>query len=496
MPQTITTPTESSLTSLQRKARTYISWFICAHIPLVIAVSYLVQHTLDLTAVTLSVVFGVIGIALDVTKQRASLTNNVLAIALMVQVMLLVALTKNSYLQIDMHMYFFACVGILTCLVDWVALICATLAVALHHLILNFTIPAYVFPAAESDFLRVMIHAVILIIESSVLIIICAVIQKMFNTAQEATAHAENVLNQLQISSDERSKLESRMTSERAEFIAQLAQEFEQHIRSISHKLTNTSSQVTQAAQVLSQTITSSANISSDTSSTAQHMSSNVNSVASAAEELSYSVKEISMQLQKTNQMVTDSTDKAQNADQLADALLHATTRVNDVMKMISDIAGQINLLALNATIESARAGDAGKGFAVVANEVKHLAGQTDNSISEIKVVIEEMQKASHAITQALSDIRQSVSHISGATTTVAAAVEEQSATTNEIARNMQSAAQGTQTISANLHQVSDISRQANNAATEMLSAAEDLRHQSVSLGDQVDYFLSKLRQM
>jgi methyl-accepting chemotaxis protein len=50
--------------------------------------------------------------------------------------------------------------------------------------------------------------------------------------------------------------------------------------------------------------------------------------------------------------------------------------RINDVVKLIGDIACQTNLLALNATIEAALAGDAGKGFAVVAGEVKNLAIQ------------------------------------------------------------------------------------------------------------------------
>jgi methyl-accepting chemotaxis protein len=58
--------------------------------------------------------------------------------------------------------------------------------------------------------------------------------------------------------------------------------------------------------------------------------------------------------------------------------------RINDVVKLIGDIASQTNLLALNATIEAALAGDAGKGFAVVAGEVKNLATQAAKATEDI----------------------------------------------------------------------------------------------------------------
>ena len=71
-----------------------------------------------------------------------------------------------------------------------------------------------------------------------------------------------------------------------------------------------------------------------------------------------------------------------------------SSSEITKVVKVIDDIAFQINLLALNANVEAARAGKAGKGFAVVAEESAAAAEELSSQAQQLKQVIGQFRLA------------------------------------------------------------------------------------------------------
>lgn len=227
------------------------------------------------------------------------------------------------------------------------------------------------------------------------------------------------------------------------------------------------------------------------TSQEAAHMSTQV---AAAAEELTASVNEIAQQSQKSRSIAVEATQQAEDARHTIQFLAEKANKVGEIIGVITEIAGQINLLALNASIESARAGEAGKGFAVVASEVKNLAKQVGASTEEISRQISDMQASTASSVEAVQKIMAIIGQVNESAASVAAAVEEQSAVTNEIAGSISRAADGVNKISNEMQAVREGADNVSGATDEALASALGLDRQSSELKAKIEEFLQSVR--
>jgi len=169
-------------------------------------------------------------------------------------------------------------------------------------------------------------------------------------------------------------------------------------------------------------------------------------------------VNRLGTRLKESNQIITE--------------LQKETTNINQILSTIQGIAEQTNLLALNAAIEAARAGEQGRGFAVVADEVRTLAGRTQESTEQISnilgllanrtkqasdsmvISVTESENAINLSDQALvsfEQIEEVVKQMRDMTMQTAASAEEQRAVTEGVNENINS-------ISESAHRVSAIS--------------------------------------
>lgn len=311
--------------------------------------------------------------------------------------------------------------------------------------------------------------------------------------ARSVETFRENAIKAKKVE-QEKVEAEKRAEEERRAGIEMLANKFEQRVQGIINTVASAATELLHTAESMADNVNEVSKKAGTVSTAAEQTTSNVQTVASAAEEMTASVKEISGQVSKSTLVVTETVEKAEKADEKAKLLEGAASEIGEVVRLIKDIAEQINLLALNATIESARAGEAGKGFAVVASEVKNLATQTTKATEEIAQQIESIQQISGDVVASLKAIQTSIHNVNEYAGSIASAVEEQSAVTDEIANNMQTAAYGTQSIRDNIGEVSNSSHEAQMMSGQVVEASRQLSKEAETLSREVSDFLSEIR--
>jgi len=293
---------------------------------------------------------------------------------------------------------------------------------------------------------------------------------------------------------EEQEVMKLKADKEKRDSLAQMANALEAEVGAIIKSLSVEAGHLQHTATAMTETAQSSLDQSRRTSSASDEANTNIQTVASAAEELSASIQEISRQVGQASNVTAEAVQVATSANQRVNQFSEAAENISQIVELITNIAAQTNLLALNATIEAARAGEAGKGFAVVAGEVKNLASQTAKATEDISRRVAEIRAATEETTQEIRRVGDVIHRVSAINGSIASAVNEQNAATQEIAQSVQRASMGAEGVASGVNELNQAANNTDQAAEEVLTMSQKLLEQSKSLTDSITRFLRDVR--
>jgi methyl-accepting chemotaxis protein len=185
-----------NLDTFQRIVARALIALCLVHVPLLVTVAWLLGQDM-LTTGSLALLLAATPWLLFRLNRSITSVAFALSVGLVGQTSVLVYLMSGHPWQVEMHFYYFAVLALLVGFCDWRVLSFTAGLIALHHLLLNVVLPSAVYPGG-TDYLRVAVHALVVVTETVMLIVIGIAIRSAFAQTGEARKTAEATAAELQ----------------------------------------------------------------------------------------------------------------------------------------------------------------------------------------------------------------------------------------------------------------------------------------------------------
>ncbi|WP_427967139.1 methyl-accepting chemotaxis protein [Altererythrobacter sp.] len=432
---------------------------------------------------------------------------NSVALTAAAQPAILLYAMRGADWQIDMHMYFFVGLAMLSILCEWRPIVVAAAFTAVHHLVLAFAAPSWVF-ANGGGLDRVLVHALAVVLQAGALIYIVMSLRQMFTRlgnardesnrltaeAKDALAKAAQSEAEAEAERERRRAVKEEQSERQREELLRLAAEFESSVSGVASAVSTAAASLDEAAASLDGVAQNTGRQATELAGTATQTSQATRSLANSVANLSQSIALIADNARQQSSLSDLANSRALAGDQALQSLADRSTNIGVFTQTISKIATQTNLLALNASIEAARAGLAGKGFSVVAQEINDLARRASTATDEIGSLLGGMSSGAEHAEDSYKQVTSAISELTGAALAIQSAVEEQRHSASGIEMSADETALGVDEIAKRIGDVAASAGTAERLSGEVKSAAGALLGQAEALQSATNSFVRHLR--
>lgn len=462
----------------------------------------------ELLPVVLSAIINMLPTFLTVRGRYDLQTGIVYGTSAAIQPALLVYMLQGHPWQMEAHMYFFVGLAALTLLCDWRPIAVAVAVIAVHHLLLSYVAPEWVF-IGSGDLPRVMVHALAVTMTLGLLGPVMVHMAKLFVEQAEARAASEESAASARAAletarhaqAEVESEREKRIEAERHEHadarrseLLDLATAFESSVANIVQSVGTAAEQMAQAARNMHRFAHDAGEQSAGAARDADSASQSALKVSAGVSELSKSILSIAANAEQQAELGEAARGASRTGEQVIRSLAERTANIEAFVGLIQGVASQTNMLALNATIEAARAGDAGRGFAVVAAEVKALAGQAHEATGQINQLVSDIDSGATEADEVIGKVSRAMAELAEAAEKMRTAIGDQSNVASLIEQSAVDSAAGADQIAKRIGEVAKAAGEAVQLSDEVQASADGLTEVALGLRSATEEFLSKLR--